>query len=280
MKTGQVIGATDRIAGEAVSRPVTYGELYATIYKNLGIDVENAWINDLEGRPQTLVEGHARPIAELICIGRGRGRLGMADRPGRGYPRLVDSTRFERGVFFRGRGRGPDMTAQDKAESLGITFSKQEPGYLAMVVRTGNLLITSGHVSDIKGKLGRGPERRRGEGGGPRVRRQGLELGLERPRDAERPEGLKLLGCVNSSLDFTDQHLVVNGCSDLLHEIFGKPGDGWHARSCAWGSPSPRPGRPSRSRRSSKSRRDAARPTRSIRPDRAQLCFNDRAVKL
>jgi hypothetical protein len=48
------------------------------------------------------------------------------------------------------------MTPQEKAESLGVQFSKQEPGYLAMVVRTGNLLITSGHVSDIKGKLGAG----------------------------------------------------------------------------------------------------------------------------
>ena len=46
------------------------------------------------------------------------------------------------------------MTPQEKAESLGVKFTKQEPGYLAMVVRTGNLLITSGHVSDIKGKLG------------------------------------------------------------------------------------------------------------------------------
>jgi enamine deaminase RidA (YjgF/YER057c/UK114 family) len=27
------------------------------------------------------------------------------------------------------------------------------------------------------------------------------------------------------------QHLVINGCSDLLHEIFGKDGDGYHARS-------------------------------------------------
>ena len=48
------------------------------------------------------------------------------------------------------------MTPQEKAESLGIKFTKQEPAYLAMVVRTGNLLITSGHVSDIKGKLGDG----------------------------------------------------------------------------------------------------------------------------
>ena len=38
MKTGQVIGATDRIAGEAVARPVTFGELFATLYHNLGID--------------------------------------------------------------------------------------------------------------------------------------------------------------------------------------------------------------------------------------------------
>lgn len=66
MKTGQVIGATDRMAGEAISRPVSFGELYATIYKNLGIDVETTWVNDIEGRPQSLVENNARAIAELI----------------------------------------------------------------------------------------------------------------------------------------------------------------------------------------------------------------------
>jgi enamine deaminase RidA (YjgF/YER057c/UK114 family) len=42
---------------------------------------------------------------------------------------------------------------------------------------------------------------------------------------------IKVLGCVYSAPEFTDQHLVINGCSDLLHEIFGKTGDGWHARS-------------------------------------------------
>ena len=42
---------------------------------------------------------------------------------------------------------------------------------------------------------------------------------------------LKLLGCVNSAPDFTDQHLVVNGASDLLHQIFGKDDLGHHARS-------------------------------------------------
>ncbi|MCP3694265.1 MAG: RidA family protein, partial [Planctomycetaceae bacterium] len=42
---------------------------------------------------------------------------------------------------------------------------------------------------------------------------------------------VKLLGCVYSAGDFTDQHLVINGASDLLHKIFGKEDDGYHARS-------------------------------------------------
>ncbi len=66
MKTGQVIGATDKIAAEAASRPVTFGELYATLYRNLGIDVNKATINDLSGRPQYLVEDHAQPLTELV----------------------------------------------------------------------------------------------------------------------------------------------------------------------------------------------------------------------
>ncbi|HEY2783976.1 MAG TPA: DUF1501 domain-containing protein [Fimbriiglobus sp.] len=66
MQHGQVIGATDRIAGEAVSRPVTFGELYATLYHNLGIDVTSTTVSDIEGRPQFLVEDDARPIKELV----------------------------------------------------------------------------------------------------------------------------------------------------------------------------------------------------------------------
>jgi hypothetical protein len=66
MKTGQVIGATDRIAGEAVSRPVTFGELYATLYHNLGIDPVRTTLPDLNGRPQYMVEGGAEPMRELV----------------------------------------------------------------------------------------------------------------------------------------------------------------------------------------------------------------------
>jgi hypothetical protein len=66
MRLGQAIGATDRIAGEAVSRPVTFGELYATLYRNLGIDPSRATIADLNGRPQYVVEDHAQPMRELV----------------------------------------------------------------------------------------------------------------------------------------------------------------------------------------------------------------------
>ena len=65
MTTGQVIGSTDKIAGEAASRPVTFGEIYATLYKNLGIDATKVTIPDLTGRPQYMVEDDARPLPEL-----------------------------------------------------------------------------------------------------------------------------------------------------------------------------------------------------------------------
>ena len=42
---------------------------------------------------------------------------------------------------------------------------------------------------------------------------------------------IKVLGCVNSDGHYNDQHLVINGASDLLHEVFGKTTDGFHARS-------------------------------------------------
>ena len=66
MRTGQVIGATDKIAGEAVARPVTWGELFATLYYNLGIDSHQATLTDLTGRPQYLAEDDAKPLPELV----------------------------------------------------------------------------------------------------------------------------------------------------------------------------------------------------------------------
>ena len=64
MKTGQVIGATDRIAAEATERPVHMGEVHATLYKNMGINGNTTTVTDLSGRPHYLVDAH-RPISEL-----------------------------------------------------------------------------------------------------------------------------------------------------------------------------------------------------------------------
>jgi len=66
LRHGQVIGATDRIAGEAVARPVTFGEVYATLFHHLGIDTAQVTLPDLNGRPQYLVEDAAAPLPELI----------------------------------------------------------------------------------------------------------------------------------------------------------------------------------------------------------------------
>ncbi len=66
MRHGQVIGATDRIAGEAIARPVTFGEVYATLFRHLGIDASHLTIADNNGRPQYLVENGGKIIPELV----------------------------------------------------------------------------------------------------------------------------------------------------------------------------------------------------------------------
>ena len=66
MKTGQVIGSTDRLGGEAVDRPTHFGEVFATLYHNLGIDVAKTVVNDLSGRPTFLVDQGIEPMKELI----------------------------------------------------------------------------------------------------------------------------------------------------------------------------------------------------------------------
>ena len=66
MKHGQVIGATDRLGGEAVERPVYFGEVFATLYQRLGIDVNKVTATDLTGRPQYLVDNGYQPMREMV----------------------------------------------------------------------------------------------------------------------------------------------------------------------------------------------------------------------
>ncbi|MGE0755469.1 MAG: DUF1501 domain-containing protein [Pirellulaceae bacterium] len=65
LRTGQVIGATNRLAEEAIDRPVHMQEVLATIYQRLGIDVRHTTIPDNNGRPQYLLDDHPA-IPELI----------------------------------------------------------------------------------------------------------------------------------------------------------------------------------------------------------------------
>ena len=124
------------------------------------------------------------------------------------------------------------MGAEAKAKELGIEFSDDaEKGYLNMVNRIGNTLFTSGHVSDIKGKLGADLTVEEGYAAAKECGIAILESVHQELGSLDGLRVVKLLGMVNSALDFTEQHLVVNGISDLYHEIFGKDGDGYHARS-------------------------------------------------
>lgn len=123
------------------------------------------------------------------------------------------------------------MSYQKNAEAEGIRFEKQTPGYLNLCIRSGNQLITSGHVSDLKGKLGAGLTVDDGYQAAYNCTEKILRSVWNTHGTLDGLRVIKVLGCVNSTLDFTDQHLVINGCSNLLHKIFGKEGDGYHARS-------------------------------------------------
>ena len=66
MKTGKVIGSTDRLGGEAEDRPVSFPEVFATMYHNLGVNLKSERLFDFRGRPQYLVDTEVKPIAELV----------------------------------------------------------------------------------------------------------------------------------------------------------------------------------------------------------------------
>ncbi|HQU44365.1 MAG TPA: DUF1501 domain-containing protein [Pirellulales bacterium] len=65
LRTGRVIGATDKRGEDAVERICGPGDFLATIYHHLGIDSANTAIRDFNGRPTPIVD-HGRPIPELM----------------------------------------------------------------------------------------------------------------------------------------------------------------------------------------------------------------------
>jgi enamine deaminase RidA (YjgF/YER057c/UK114 family) len=134
------------------------------------------------------------------------------------------------------------VSVYEKLKALNISLPEVTQPVTAFVpfVRSGNLLFVSGHIAKIDGK--------------PWVGQLGRELSTEQGKDAARRVAIDLLGTlhgalgdlekvrrilkllvlVNSDPSFTEQHLVANGASELLVEVFGD--EGKHARA-AFGVP-------------------------------------------
>lgn len=65
LRSGVVIGETDREAGDVLSRPVHYKDVFATLYRQLGLPASRTTLLDPQGRPQHLLDS-GEPIRELI----------------------------------------------------------------------------------------------------------------------------------------------------------------------------------------------------------------------
>jgi len=122
------------------------------------------------------------------------------------------------------------MTADEKVKVLGIDITDFSPSStLAPATRIGNIIYVSGHVSTgYQGKLGQELDVEAGKRAARVCAIDLLKAAYTITGSVERLRLRKLLGAVNSSPDFTDQHLVINGASELFWELY----DGeLHARS-------------------------------------------------
>jgi len=122
-------------------------------------------------------------------------------------------------------------TPQKRAESLGIKFEKLPFTYLNGCNRSGKLLFSSGFASKTKGRLGKDLTTQEGYQAARECAVDILRAVWNTHGTLDNLRVIKVFGCVNSSPDFIEQPKVINGCSDMLHDIFGAKTDGYHARS-------------------------------------------------
>jgi enamine deaminase RidA (YjgF/YER057c/UK114 family) len=127
--------------------------------------------------------------------------------------------------------KGEGTTPQRRAEAMGIKFEKLKEPYLNGCVKTGKLLFTSGFGSKTKGRLGKDMTVQQGYDAAKECATEILQNVWNRHGTLDNLRVVKVLGCVNSTPDFYDQPKVMNGCSDMFHQIFGAKTDGYHARS-------------------------------------------------
>jgi hypothetical protein len=66
MNHGQVIGETNRLGEHAIDRPVTFAEITATLYHQIGFNLRAIREFDLRGRPYYPVDPNAKPMVELV----------------------------------------------------------------------------------------------------------------------------------------------------------------------------------------------------------------------
>ena len=125
----------------------------------------------------------------------------------------------------------------ERLKALGITLPPVAIPAAAYVpfVRTGNLVFISGHIAKRDGKawvgqLGRDTDTATGKSAARAVAIDLMGTLHAAVGDLDKVERIvKVMSLVNSTPDFTEQHLVTNGCSELLGEVFGDKGA--HARS-------------------------------------------------
>ncbi|WOP14160.1 RidA family protein [Ottowia sp. SB7-C50] len=129
------------------------------------------------------------------------------------------------------------MSVYDKLQQLGIQLPPVSVPAAAYVpfVQTGQLVFLSGHIARRDGKpwVGKLGQNMTTEEGALAARAVAIDLlGTLHAAvgDLNRVQRIvKVMSLVNSALDYTEQHLVTNGCSALLGEVFGDKGA--HARS-------------------------------------------------
>ncbi len=130
------------------------------------------------------------------------------------------------------------MSVYDKLNELGITLPPVAIPAAAYVpfVQTGKLVFLSGHVAKKDGKpwvgqLGKNTTTEEGKAAARAIAVDLLGTLHAAVGDLNRVTRIvKLMSLVNSTGDFTEQHLVTNGASELIGEVFG-PAKGAHARS-------------------------------------------------
>ena len=129
------------------------------------------------------------------------------------------------------------MSVYDRLKALGIELppvSIPAATYLPFV-RSGNLVFLSGHIAKRDGKPWVGQLGRDMDTATAKLAARAVAIDLMGTLHAavgdlnQIARIVKVMSLVNSTADFTEQHLVTNGCSELLGEVFGAVGA--HARS-------------------------------------------------